>query len=203
MKKFILPPHLKHLDKTQIELQDENAIQPFFDAIALSNPKNILETGVMMGMSSLILLILSDANLTSFDPIMNATDDNNLNWNNIPYPDKSEQEQFLDKIKLTFKDRWTFYKEKSENAYPLIQNIKYDLFHIDGDHWYGGLDADYDIALKMNIEWLLVDDFNDIVAQRFMEKLRGHYMPIRSYNRSGIPIVLFKKIGKVNFPQFA
>jgi hypothetical protein len=134
---------------------------------------------------------------------MNATDDNNLNWNNIPYPDKSEQEQFLDKIKLTFKDRWTFYKEKSENAYPLIQNIKYDLFHIDGDHWYSGLDADYDIALKMNIEWLLVDDFNDIVAQRFMEKLRGHYMPIRSYNRSGIPIVLFKKIGRVNFPQFA
>jgi hypothetical protein len=203
MKKFILPPHLKHLDKTLIELQDENAIQPFFDAIALSNPKNILETGVMMGMSSLALLILSDANLTSFDPIMNATDDNNLNWNNIPYPDKSEQEQFLDKIKLTFKDRWTFYKEKSENAYPLIQNIKYDLFHIDGDHWYSGLDADYDIALKMNIEWLLVDDFSDIVAQRFMEKLRGHYMPIRSYNRSGIPAVIFKKIGRVNFPKFA
>jgi len=202
MKKFALPYNLKHLKKSQIETRDENFINVFVDALAISNPKNILETGVFWGISTISLLTISNANLTSFDPIINVNDDDNLKQG-IPYPDKSEQEQFLNQIKLTFGDRWTFYKEKSENAYDLIKNNKYDLFHIDGDHWYSGLDADYDLAVKMDIEWLLVDDFNDIVAKRFMEKLARYYIPIRTYQRDNIPIVLFKKIGKINLPNFS
>jgi hypothetical protein len=202
MKKYVLPDTLKHLSRSNIESKTEDFINVFVDALAITNPKNILETGVFWGISSISLLTISNANLTSFDPIINVNDDDNLKQG-IPYPDKSEQEQFLNQIKLTFGDRWTFYKEKSENAYPIIQNNKYDLFHIDGDHWYSGLDADYDIALKMNIEWLLIDDFSDIVAKRFMEKLSSYYAPIRIYQRDNIPIVLFKRIGNINFPNFA
>lgn len=201
MQKYKLPDSLKHLQRSNIETKDKDFIGVFIDTLAIVNPKNILETGVNWGISSIALLTISNANLTSFDPIINVNDDDNFKQG-IPYPDKSEQEEFLKQIKLSFGDRWTFHKDKSENAYSIIGNNHYDLFHIDGDHWYSGLDADYDLALKMNIEWLLVDDFNDIVAKKFMVKLSQHYMPIRTYSRDNIPIVLFKRIGQVNIPNF-
>jgi hypothetical protein len=201
MKKLVVPDHLKKFNKSELEIRDIEFVQPFIETIAICEPKEILETGVLWGTSSILLLELSNANLTSLDPIINCNDDDNLKQG-IPYPDKSEQEKYLHTIKEHYGDRWTFHKERSENAYHLIANKKYDLFHIDGDHWYGGLDADYDISLKLGIEWLLIDDFENVVLDKYLKTINRFYIPIKTWKRGNNPIALFKKIGKVNVPSF-
>ena len=201
MKKYVVPEYLKKFNKTGLEDKDEEFIGVFIETLAITNPKEILETGVLWGASSILLLELSNANLTSLDPIINCNDDDNLKQG-IPYPDKSEQEKYLNTIKDHYGDRWTFHKARSENANSLIQNKKYDLFHIDGDHWYEGLTADYNIALNMGIEWLLIDDFEHIVLDKYKIMLAPHYIPIRLWKRGNTPIGLFKKVGKVNIPKF-
>jgi len=54
----------------------------------------------------------------------------------------------------------------------------------------------------MGIEWLLIDDFEHIVLDKYKIMLAPHYIPIRLWKRGNTPIGLFKKVGKVNIPKF-
>jgi len=201
MRKLIVPEHLKKFNRSELEIRDLEFVQPFIETIAITNPKEILETGVLWGTSSILILELSNANLTSLDPIINVNDDDNLK-KGIAYPDKSEQEKYLNTIKEHYGNRWTFHKIRSENAFYLIENKRYDLFHIDGDHWYSGLDADYEISLKLGIEWLLIDDFENVVLDKYLKTLNQHYILVKMWKRGNTPIGLFKKMGKLNNLRF-
>jgi len=71
----------------------------------------------------------------------------------------------------------------------------YDFIHIDGDHSYEGASHDIDIAIKSNIRWVCIDDFDTIptVQKAICDAVirhnikRAYYLP----NTDGLSSVLF------------
>jgi hypothetical protein len=160
------------------------------DTLNIVKPKNILETGFFAGASAFMWLYLSDAKLTSVDPMKN------LYEANTPHTGKKEN---IQKLKDAFPNRFTFLEKDSRLIRDDIKNEHFDLMFIDGDHWESGIINDFSIAIEKKIEWVLVDDFVTSVEKVYFEKFRDYFLaPIRIYPRKDlfqgnpIPIVLLK-----------
>lgn len=168
----------------------DNEAQILADVINIVQPKNILETGFFGGSSAFMWLYLSDANLTSVDPMENLYD------KDVKHTGFLEN---VDKLKKTFPRRFKFLKKDSRAIREDIKDEKFDLMFIDGDHLESGIINDFDLAIENNIPWVLVDDFVTSVAKVYLEKYQDVFMPpVRIYNRNDtfegkpIPIVLLK-----------
>ena len=129
----------------------------------LSKPKKILETGCHVGTSSLLMLSLSMAHVTSTDIGMNwITERRSFKDWGIPDEDgtglcKVEEvllKHFPDRFRLIIGDStsWQFYE--------FIKNEKFDLILIDGNHDFQYVKRDIELAIKLNIPYILLDDYN-------------------------------------------
>ena len=163
-----------------------------FDVIKVTQPKNILEVGFFAGSSSFQFLTFSNAKLTSVDPMKNLYDPN------VKHDGKIENVQ---KLKDHFgADRFTFIQKDSRVIRPDIQGQKFDLMFIDGDHWDSGIRNDFQIALDMDIPWVLADDFVTNVENIYWSEFADKFELVRLYPRKDkfmgkpIPIALFKRI---------
>lgn len=174
---------------------DYDADGPFlWDTIKIVNPKNILEIGFFAGSSSYCWLQLSDAKLTSVDPMVNLYD------SAIPHTGRPEN---VDKLKAAFPDRFTFIQKDSKLVRPDLAGQQFDLMFIDGDHAPIGIRNDFNLALELNIPWVLVDDFVTSVMEVYVNEFKDRFLPpVRVYPRKDqfqgkpIPIVLLRQIDK-------
>jgi hypothetical protein len=164
------------------------------DTITLSQPRNILEIGFFRGSSAACLLHLSDANLTSVDPMVNLYDPNVKHDGLV---DNAE------KLKAHFPGRFTFIQKDSKLVRPDLVDQQFDLVFIDGDHTVEGARHDFQLALDLNIPWVLVDDFVTSVLDVYNREFADKFLPpIRVYPRKDlfmgqpIPIVLLRQIDK-------
>jgi len=161
---------LQHLQEVRDRLKTDgcSAVKehgPIFEHILEKvQPKNILEIGFFTGSSANMFLELSDANLTSVDPI----DDNPTTdyLKSVGRPEEIGNPQVsldaVESLKLEYKERFNFIRKRSLNA--LVDGDlkeKYDLIYIDGDHWYPGVVIDLTIALTLKIPYLILDDCNE------------------------------------------
>jgi len=167
---------------------------PFFqDALQIVEPKCILETGFFCGMSAFINLYLSDAMVISVDPMVNPQDPNGKHDGLI---------ENVEKLKNAFPGRFTFIQKDSRNIRPDLRLQQIDLMFIDGDHSPEGIRNDFQLAIDLNIPWILVDDFVTDVARVYDAEFANEFLPVRIYPRKDqfqgkpIPIVLLKKINK-------
>jgi len=115
--------------------------------IPLYNVKEVLETGFNMGHSSLLwLTVFPQANITSIDIGGHEAIEIGLKY-----------------IKnTTLANRFTYIKKSSEFVYEEIKNIKYDFMFLDGDHSFRGCTLDLELADKLKIPYVLVDDYNNL-----------------------------------------
>lgn len=161
------------------------------DTISISQPKNILEIGYFCGGSSYMLLHLSDAKVTSVDPMVNLYDPGTKHDGSI---------ESVDKLKGAFPDRFTFIQKDSKLVRPDLAGESFDLMFIDGDHAPIGIRNDFNLALELGIPWVLVDDFVTSVMEVYQNEFADKFLsPIRVYPRKDqfmgkpIPIVLLKQ----------
>ena len=160
------------------------------DTIDFVNPTNILEIGFFGGASSFMWLYLSNAKLTSVDPMVNLYD------SSVQHTGKIENVQGL-KNKFG-ESRFTFIQKDSRVIRPDIAGQKFDLMFIDGDHWDSGIRNDFNIALEMKIPWVLADDFVTNVENVYWNEFSDKFELVRLYPRKDmfmgrpIPIALLK-----------
>jgi len=161
------------------------------DTLSIVNPRNILETGFFAGSSAFMWLYLSDANLTSVDPMENLYDPS------VKHDGKLEN---VDRLKAAFPNRFTFLKKDSKVVRPDLAGKKFDLMFIDGDHWEAGIRNDFQLAIDLDIPWILVDDFVTSVADMYKNEFQNEFFPVRFYPRTDlfmgkpIPLVLLKRV---------
>lgn len=161
------------------------------DTLSIVQPKNILEVGFFRGSSAYMWLHLSDAKLTSVDPMVNLYEPG-VKHDGLP--------ENAEKLKTAFPGRFTFIQKDSKVVYPDIADQKFDLMFIDGDHWVNGIRSDFNLALKLGIPWVLVDDFVTSVLEVYSNEFRDKFLPpVRVYPRKDlfqgqpIPIVLLRQ----------
>lgn len=149
--------------------------QVFKEIIDTVNPKEILEIGFFRGSSSFIWLHLSNANLTTFDPMVDVE---------IPLnPRKHDGEiKNVDKLKELFPNRFTFHKVDSRAAYPIILFNKYDLMFIDGSHFSEFVRSDLSLAITLKIPYILLDDFHSEVESVYENEFKNYFETIKIYN---------------------
>jgi hypothetical protein len=171
-------------------LKWENDALFLADTLQIVQPKNILETGFFQGSSSACWLHLSDATLTSVDPMVNLYDPA------VKHDGKLEN---AEKLKNHFPGRFTFLQKDSRIVRPDLAGQKFDLFFIDGDHLDTGIRNDFQLAIDLNIPWVLVDDFVTNVLDIYQKEFTSEFFPVRIYPRKDlfqgqpIPIVLLKR----------
>lgn len=170
----------------------ENDAQFLADTLSISQPTNILEVGFYQGSSAGMWLYLSDANLTSVDPMVNLYDPHVLHDGKI---------ENVDKLKGAFPGRFTFIQKDSKLVRPDLAGQKFDLMFIDGDHRPLGIRNDFNLALELGIPWVLVDDFVTSVLEVYQNEFATKFLaPIRVYPRKDqfmgkpIPIVLLRQV---------
>lgn len=161
----------------------------FQDVIKRVNPSEILETGFFTGLSSFAFLYLSKANIISVDPMVNLYDPN------IKHDGKIENVQ---KLKDAFPNRFTFIQKDSCFVRPDLKNKQFDLFFIDGDHLAKGIRNDLQLALDLNIEHVLLDDFVTSVLYIYYSEFQNEFEIMNKYDRydtfmgKPIPMVLLR-----------
>lgn len=164
---------------------------PFLaDALQISQPKNILEIGYFCGGSAAMWLHLSDAKLTSVDPMINLYDPNVKHDGSI---------ESVGRLKAAFPDRFTFIQKDSKVVRPDLLGQRFDLAFIDGDHMDIGIRNDFQLAIDLDIPWVLVDDFVTNVLDIYQREFTSEFFPVRIYPRKDlfqgqpIPIVLLRR----------
>lgn len=165
---------------------------PFLvDTLSIAQPKNILEVGFYRGSSAGMWLHLSDAKLTSVDPMVNLYSPETLHDGSV---------ENAEKLKKMFPDRFTFIQKDSKVVKPDLMGQQFDLMFIDGDHWVQGARNDFQLALDLDIPWVLVDDFVTSVLEVYNNEFRDKFLPpVRVYPRKDlfqgqpIPIVLLRQ----------
>jgi predicted O-methyltransferase YrrM len=168
----------------------ENEAAFLADALQIVQPKSILETGFFAGASAFMNLYLSDACVTSVDPMENLYDPSVKHDGNLGN---------VDKLKVAFPGRFTFLRKDSKVVRPDLVGQNFDLMFIDGDHWEIGARNDFQLAIDLNIPWILVDDFVTSVAEVYAKEFQHEFFPVRIYPRKDqfmgkpIPIVLLKR----------
>ncbi len=146
----------------------------FTDVIKLVQPSAILETGFFRGGSAALLLHLSQATLTSVDPMADPL--------GAFHEGKIEH---VDVLKEWFPGRFTFHKISSADPvlWAVLKGQRFDLFNIDGDHRIAGIVNDFQLALDLEIPWLLVDDFHLDVSSVYWDRFADRYEIVKSYGR--------------------
>lgn len=171
-------------------LKWENDAVFLADTLQIIQPKNILETGFFMGASSSMWLHLSDATLTSVDPMVNLYD---------PSVKHDGRPENVNKLKIQFPGRFTFLQKDSREVRPDLVGQKFDLFFIDGDHLDTGIRNDLQLAIDLDIPWVLVDDFVTNVLDIYQKEFANEFFPVRVYPRKDlfqgqpIPIILLRR----------
>lgn len=177
----------------------EDIVPVFLDVINIVEPNNILETGFFCGMSSFLWLYHSKANVTSIDPMVDTPSEKylkNINQEHL-IEDATPKFNGLNTIKKTFGCRFNFIQKYSSDVFKnnLLDGQKFDLFFIDGDHWEDGIRTDLQIALKLKIPWILLDDFNRDVEKVFLNEFQKYYLyPIRVYRGNNIQNLVLLKL---------
>lgn len=164
---------------------------PFLaDALHICQPKNILEIGYFCGGSAAMWLHLSDARLTSVDPMINLYDPSVKHDGSI---------ESVSRLKAAFPDRFSFIQKDSKIVRPDLAGQRFDFAFIDGDHSEIGARNDFQLAIDLNIPWILVDDFVTSVAEVYAKEFQSEFFPVRVYPRKDqfmgkpIPIVLLRR----------
>ena len=162
------------------------------DTLSITQPRNILEIGYFCGGSASMLLHLSEAKLTSVDPMVNLYDPNVKHDGSI---------ESVERLKNGFPDRFTFIQKDSKLVRPDLVGQQFDLMFIDGDHRQIGIRNDFQLALDLNIPWVLVDDFVTSVLEVYQNEFVNKFLsPIRIYPRKvqfmgkPIPLVLLRQV---------
>lgn len=182
--------------------QDEGWI---FDIIlGWIKPKEILEIGFYRGGSSFLMLSLSDANVTSVDPIFNITDSQLGRSIEDQYEIHEREFASVEKIQREFKERFKFYQKSSLDIRPDLEGKSFDFMFIDGDHWEFGVRNDFQLCLDLKIPYALVDDWAQppnapkstptVFAEEFSDKFKvlSAFYRNAEYNGYRIPMVLLK-----------
>lgn len=162
----------------------------FAKTINVVQPRNILETGFFAGASAAFWLTLSDARLTSVDPMVNLYDPN------TPHDGKLGN---VERLKDVFGRRFTFLQKDSKVVRPDLAGQRFDLMFIDGDHWDVGIRNDFQLALDLGIDWLLVDDFVTSVEQIYLNEFQHEYFIVTLFPREDqhegkpIPMALLRR----------
>lgn len=137
----------------------------FADVVKIVKPKNILEIGMNRGHGSLVLLLTSDANLTSID---------------LNYPEKS-----VNTLKMLFNERFTFIQMNSQELPQKKEWVDFfDLIFIDGDHTEAGISTDTISCFYLNSRWILYDDWDHKAHRDDLERITKSHerlVKIREY----------------------
>lgn len=153
----------------------------FSDVIQRVQPKRILETGFFRGGSAALLLHLSQAHVTSVDPMVDPL--------GAFHEGKIEHVAVLGEW---FPGRFTFLRKSSSDVRPDLAGQSFDLFNIDGDHRESGIVNDFQLALDLDIPWLVVDDFHLDVSRIYWQRFADRYEIVKTYGRddrhNGYPI---------------
>lgn len=185
------PKFITDLGLDQGCLHWDNDAQFIVDALSIVQPKNILEIGFFRGSSAACFLHLSDAKLTSVDPMVNLYE---------PGVRHDGLVENAEKLKKMFPDRFTFIQKDSKVVRPDLEGQQFDMVFVDGDHWPMGVRSDFNLAIDLKIPWLLVDDFVTDVLTVYNNEFRDKFLPpVRVYPRKDlfqgqpIPIVLLRQ----------
>jgi hypothetical protein len=141
----------------------DTCIDMMKDLEASIQPKEILEFGTQGGCSACLFLALTKANLTSID-LCNGTGNVEWDFSYIDYgvlDDRPGMKEIIRVLNILFPSRFRFiagssYGEETINKY---NDRNYDLLFVDGDHSFEGCRADCQTAVRLNIPWVLVDDY--------------------------------------------
>lgn len=168
--KFLPKPLVGSLsfDHKEVFNLRDSCIEMIEDVINISQPKEILEIGTHLGHSSCLFLGLSNANLTSVDICQNWVDWDfgKEDWTTNKKNGGGLKEA-TEKLNGFFESRFRFIKGDSnkQETFELFSDRKYDLNFIDGDHSYTFVLNDILNAIKLNIKYILLDDFNCTAIQ--------------------------------------
>lgn len=154
------------------------------------NPTNICEIGFYRGSSSYIWLYLSNAKLTSIDSMQDVE----FPLNPRPHGGCLAN---TDKLKELFPNRFTFYQVDSKFIYPFIKDEQFSLIFIDGGHLENAIRNDLNLALKLKIPYILLDDYNGEVEAVYMNEFQNYFETIEIFNTSMLDT------GKMNRACFA
>ena len=166
---IIKEPLQKIYEEIAIKPHSEQDWNIFKDVIYTVAPQRIIESGFFQGGSALAWLYLSDAILTSIDPMHGS--DNKI--------------QNVAKLTNLFPQRFIFLEKESRHTRPdLSSGNPIDLFFVDGDHSMSGAIEDFNLALDLNIKWLLVDDWDGDVINAYNQVWRPYGDIIKIYPRS-------------------
>jgi len=138
------------------------------DVIKETNAKSILETGFFLGSSSFMFLESSDASVVSIDP-MGFYDPPKTGLRNA------------DRIGKAFPNRFRLIVKRSQEAMDDVKDTKFDLMFIDGDHETDGIIHDFEMAIKLNIPYIFIDDFNGKVEDVYFNYYANKTEVIKGY----------------------
>lgn len=193
MENFIdsRPPFMKDLGIREGCLHWGNDAPFLADTLQIVRPSNILEIGYFSGGSAAMFLHLGDSRLTSVDPMVDLMN---------PTAEFCGSLESVDRLKTAFPDRFSFIQKDSKLVRPDLAGQRFDLAFIDGDHSEAGVRNDFQLAIDLGIQWILVDDFVTSVNYVYQNEFKSQFMPVRVYPRRDqfmgqpIPIVLLRRV---------
>jgi len=114
------------------------------DMCRIASPSNILEIGFNAGNSSLMWLLISDANVVSVDI--------------------KENKKSFAVLSDKFPDRFSFILEDSKKLYTAsdfkeFRDGYFDFVFIDGDHSKEAIISDTELAIKVGSKYIAYDDY--------------------------------------------
>lgn len=141
----------------------DSCLEMMKDVMKIAKPKQILEFGTHGGGSSCIMLALSDATVTSID-LCNGQGNIEWDYSYIDYgvPDKRPgMKEIVRLLNEWFPNRFRFIAGSSygEETISKYNDRHYELCLVDGDHTFEGCRKDCKNAVRLGIDYLLVDDY--------------------------------------------
>jgi len=149
-------------DKKDVMNLRDSCLDMMKDVMNISNPSKILEIGLHAGSGAVLLLSHSNAELTSVD-IGHTWIAPEYGFSDWSSPNKKGTG--LNKVKEVlsrhFPNRFNLIigDSTSEEVFDQIKDLKFELIFIDGDHSYAFCRKDIETAFKLNIPYILIDDF--------------------------------------------
>lgn len=177
------------------------------DVIGMSNAKEILEFGTHCGHSSMLWLCLSEANVTTNDLVNNT---GHIEWEQSyrDYNVLSDEPglKYVNHLyQRMFPGRFRFIGGSSyaPETYEKYKDRNYDLCFVDGDHSYEGCRKDILNAIKLNIPYILVDDYTSAEEMRRackfpLVELVKVYENVHNFANIGLALLKNKQYVKKN-----
>ena len=141
-------PHLKDFNTPEGHWLDRNDFRPLIqDIYAKYKVKTILEIGFNIGYSASMWL--------EFDP------DQKSHITSVDIGIHKDTVAASEAVKSLYPDRFSFILEDSKKVYNKVKNQLFDMIFIDGDHSGPGIYNDLQLAIRLGIPLILVDDWED------------------------------------------